>query len=217
MKTQLVQMRKPRQARAGATERAMESGFPLEEHAARRLFLREGSALLTGQIVSLVMNVGVAPALPSPQHSLVWAAGWAAGRFGSSWNRQGLAASVHMAAQPCAVRGQTMPPVWEVHQFLAQQCQDLISQTSSPLSQNDSCTGRSADLLLPSADTSRRRHDSLPDPGTASRADRFRVQVIRRVSIGRGHPWAAFSARSSATCPLHPYPELGEAWGLQKL
>ncbi|XP_021041631.1 ankyrin repeat and SAM domain-containing protein 1A isoform X5 [Mus caroli] len=60
--------------------------------------------------------------------------------------------------------------------FSQLRCQDLISQTSSPLSQNDSCTGRSADLLLPSADTSRRRHDSLPDPGTASRADRFRVQ-----------------------------------------
>ncbi|XP_021076928.1 ankyrin repeat and SAM domain-containing protein 1A isoform X6 [Mus pahari] len=60
--------------------------------------------------------------------------------------------------------------------FSQLRCQDIISQTSSPLSQNDSCTGRSADLLLPSADTSRRRHDSLPDPGAASRADRFRVQ-----------------------------------------
>ncbi|XP_076772605.1 ankyrin repeat and SAM domain-containing protein 1A isoform X2 [Arvicanthis niloticus] len=59
--------------------------------------------------------------------------------------------------------------------FSQLRCQDLISQTSSPLSQNDSCTGRSADLLLPSADTSRRRHDSLHDPG-ASRAERFRVQ-----------------------------------------
>ncbi|XP_028632847.1 LOW QUALITY PROTEIN: ankyrin repeat and SAM domain-containing protein 1A [Grammomys surdaster] len=59
--------------------------------------------------------------------------------------------------------------------FSQLRCQDLISQTSSPLSQNDSCTGRSADLLLPLADTSRRRHDSLHDPG-ASRAERFRVQ-----------------------------------------
>ncbi|XP_051009413.1 ankyrin repeat and SAM domain-containing protein 1A isoform X4 [Acomys russatus] len=60
--------------------------------------------------------------------------------------------------------------------FSQLRCQDLMSQTSSPLSQNDSCTGRSADLLLPSADTSRRRHDSLHDPGAASRAERFRVQ-----------------------------------------
>ncbi|XP_036024165.1 ankyrin repeat and SAM domain-containing protein 1A isoform X2 [Onychomys torridus] len=60
--------------------------------------------------------------------------------------------------------------------FSQLRCQDLISQTSSPLSQNDSCTGRSADLLLPSADTGRRRHDSPYDPGAASRAERFRVQ-----------------------------------------
>ncbi|KAL6082354.1 hypothetical protein STEG23_021509 [Scotinomys teguina] len=71
---------------------------------------------------------------------------------------------------------QLTPSAWEFHQFLVQQCQDLISQTSSPLSQNDSCTGRSADLLLPSADTSRRRQDSPYDPGAASRAERFRVQ-----------------------------------------
>lgn len=186
----------------------MKSSFPLEEPAARRLFLREGSALLTGQIVSLVMNVGVAPALHSPQHSLVLAsAGWAAGRFDSSWNRQGLAASVHRAAQPCATlgspRGQTMPLAWEVHQFLAQQCQDLISQTSSPLSQNDSCTGRSADLLLPSADTSRRWHDSLLDSGAASRADRFRVQVKWRVRVDWGLGLPSVPG-GSATCPLHP-------------
>ncbi|XP_021485771.1 ankyrin repeat and SAM domain-containing protein 1A isoform X2 [Meriones unguiculatus] len=60
--------------------------------------------------------------------------------------------------------------------FSQLRCQDLISQTSSPLSQNDSCTGRSADLLLPTADTGRRRHDSLHDPGAASRAERFRAQ-----------------------------------------
>nr|XP_048307139.1 ankyrin repeat and SAM domain-containing protein 1A isoform X1 [Myodes glareolus] len=60
--------------------------------------------------------------------------------------------------------------------FSQLRCQDLISQTSSPLSQNDSCTGRSAELLLPSADTSRRRHDSPYDPGAASRVERFRVQ-----------------------------------------
>nr|XP_020019710.1 ankyrin repeat and SAM domain-containing protein 1A isoform X1 [Castor canadensis] len=60
--------------------------------------------------------------------------------------------------------------------FSQLRCQDLISQTSSPLSQNDSCTGRSADLLLPSGDTGRRRHDSLHDPVVPSRAERCRVQ-----------------------------------------
>lgn len=119
-----------------------------------------------------------------------------------------------------------MPPVWEFDQFLAQQCQDLISQTSSPLSQNDSCTGRSADLLLPSADTSRRRHDSLHDPG-ASRAERFRVQVtggaesagaICELPSVPGDSYGLPSVSGdSATCSLHPYPEQGEALGLQKL
>ena len=61
--------------------------------------------------------------------------------------------------------------------FSPLQCQDLLSQTSSPLSQNDSCTGRSADLLLPSGDTGRRRHDSLQDPAAPSRVERFRIQV----------------------------------------
>ncbi|KFO23146.1 Ankyrin repeat and SAM domain-containing protein 1A [Fukomys damarensis] len=60
--------------------------------------------------------------------------------------------------------------------FSQLRCQDLLSQTSSPLSQSDSCTGRSADLLLPSGDTSRRRHDSLQDPAAPSRAEHFRVQ-----------------------------------------
>ncbi|XP_077017656.1 ankyrin repeat and SAM domain-containing protein 1A isoform X3 [Tamandua tetradactyla] len=59
--------------------------------------------------------------------------------------------------------------------FSQLRCQDLLSQTSSPLSQNDSCTGRSADLLLP-PDTGRRRHDSLHDPAAHSRAERFRIQ-----------------------------------------
>ncbi|KAM9233570.1 ankyrin repeat and SAM domain-containing protein 1A isoform 2-T2 [Dugong dugon] len=60
--------------------------------------------------------------------------------------------------------------------FSQLRCQDLLSQTSSPLSQNDSCTGRSADLLLPPVDTGRRRHDSLHDPGAHSRAERLRIQ-----------------------------------------
>ncbi|XP_069344750.1 ankyrin repeat and SAM domain-containing protein 1A isoform X3 [Eulemur rufifrons] len=60
--------------------------------------------------------------------------------------------------------------------FSQLRCQDLLSQTSSPLSQNDSCTGRSADLLLPPGDTGRRRHDSFHDPAAPSRAERFRIQ-----------------------------------------
>nr|XP_040138438.1 ankyrin repeat and SAM domain-containing protein 1A isoform X3 [Ictidomys tridecemlineatus] len=72
------------------------------------------------------------------------------------------------------------PPRFSQLRFLPLQCQDLISQTSSPLSQNDSCTGRSADLLLPSGDTGRRRHDSLQDPAAPSRAERFRIQEEHR-------------------------------------
>ncbi|XP_078225135.1 ankyrin repeat and SAM domain-containing protein 1A isoform X1 [Callithrix jacchus] len=64
--------------------------------------------------------------------------------------------------------------------FSQLRCQDLLSQTSSPLSQNDSCTGRSADLLLPPGDTGRRRHDSLHDPSAPSRAERFRIQEEHR-------------------------------------
>ncbi|XP_011727481.2 ankyrin repeat and SAM domain-containing protein 1A isoform X6 [Macaca nemestrina] len=64
--------------------------------------------------------------------------------------------------------------------FSQLRCQDLLSQTSSPLSQNDSCTGRSADLLLPPGDTGRRRHDSLHDPTAPSRAERFRMQEEHR-------------------------------------
>ncbi|XP_025718219.1 ankyrin repeat and SAM domain-containing protein 1A isoform X5 [Callorhinus ursinus] len=64
--------------------------------------------------------------------------------------------------------------------FSQLRCQDLLSQTSSPLSQNDSCTSRSADLLLPPGDTGRRRHDSLHDPVAPSRAERFRIQEEQR-------------------------------------
>ncbi|XP_045691550.1 ankyrin repeat and SAM domain-containing protein 1A isoform X2 [Phyllostomus hastatus] len=64
--------------------------------------------------------------------------------------------------------------------FSQLRCQDLLSQTSSPLSQSDSCTARSADLLLPPGDTGRRRHDSLPDPTAPSRAERFRSQEEHR-------------------------------------
>lgn len=88
------------------------------------------------------------------------------------------------------------------------QCQDLLSQTSSPLSQNDSCTARSADLLLPPGDSGRRRPDSLPDPAAPSRAERFRVQVsrkwgCRRVPSSPGPP--SLSLGPSTT---------GLAWGL---
>ncbi|KAF6364041.1 ankyrin repeat and sterile alpha motif domain containing 1A [Rhinolophus ferrumequinum] len=64
--------------------------------------------------------------------------------------------------------------------FSQLRCQDLLSQTSSPLSQNDSCTARSADLLLPPGDTGRRRHDSLHDPAAPSRVERFRIQEEHR-------------------------------------
>uniref|UniRef100_A0A8C3WU29 Ankyrin repeat and SAM domain-containing protein 1A n=1 Tax=Catagonus wagneri TaxID=51154 RepID=A0A8C3WU29_9CETA len=64
--------------------------------------------------------------------------------------------------------------------FSQLRCQDLLSQTSSPLSQNDSCTARSADLLLPPGDTGRRRHDSLHDPALPTRAERFRIQEEHR-------------------------------------
>ncbi|XP_014441655.1 ankyrin repeat and SAM domain-containing protein 1A isoform X4 [Tupaia chinensis] len=64
--------------------------------------------------------------------------------------------------------------------FSQLRCQDLLSQTSSPLSQSDSCTGRSADLLLPPGDTGRRRHDSLHDPAAPTRAERFRIQEEHR-------------------------------------
>lgn len=67
--------------------------------------------------------------------------------------------------------------------FSLLQCQDLLSQTSSPLSQNDSCTARSADLLLPPGDTGRRRHDSLHDPAAPSRAERFRIQVGQEAGV----------------------------------
>uniref|UniRef100_A0A8D1WZK8 Ankyrin repeat and SAM domain-containing protein 1A n=1 Tax=Sus scrofa TaxID=9823 RepID=A0A8D1WZK8_PIG len=64
--------------------------------------------------------------------------------------------------------------------FSQLRCQDLLSQTSSPLSQNDSCTVRSADLLLPPGDTGRRRHDSLHEPAVPARAERFRIQEEHR-------------------------------------
>ncbi|XP_038604635.1 ankyrin repeat and SAM domain-containing protein 1A isoform X5 [Tachyglossus aculeatus] len=60
--------------------------------------------------------------------------------------------------------------------FSQLRCQDPPSQTSSPLSQNDSYTGRSADLLLPLGDSGKRRHDSGQDGGAHSRADRHRAQ-----------------------------------------
>ncbi|KAB0355243.1 hypothetical protein FD755_022702 [Muntiacus reevesi] len=64
--------------------------------------------------------------------------------------------------------------------FSQLRCQDLFSQTSSPLSQNDSCAGRSADLLLPPGDAGRRPHDSLHEPAVPSRAERFRTQEEHR-------------------------------------
>ncbi|NXA53764.1 ANS1A protein, partial [Nothocercus julius] len=66
--------------------------------------------------------------------------------------------------------------------FSQLRCQDLVSQTSSPLSQNDSCTGRSADLLLPSGDTAKRHHDRGTDVAPYPRAERYKPQEDRRES-----------------------------------
>uniref|UniRef100_G1RAS5 Ankyrin repeat and sterile alpha motif domain containing 1A n=1 Tax=Nomascus leucogenys TaxID=61853 RepID=G1RAS5_NOMLE len=81
--------------------------------------------------------------------------------------------------------------------FSQLRCQDLLSQTSSPLSQNDSCTGRSADLLLPPGDTGRRHHDSLHDPAAPSRAERFRIQDLPVLPPSLYGPWL---------CPLSSWP-----------
>ncbi|XP_028923990.1 ankyrin repeat and SAM domain-containing protein 1A isoform X2 [Ornithorhynchus anatinus] len=64
--------------------------------------------------------------------------------------------------------------------FSQLRCQDLPSQTSSPLSQNDSYTGRSADLLLPLGDSGKRRHDGGQDVAAHARADRHRAQEETR-------------------------------------
>ncbi|NXT74306.1 ANS1A protein, partial [Zapornia atra] len=66
--------------------------------------------------------------------------------------------------------------------FSQLRCQDLMSQTSSPLSQNDSCTARSADLLLPSGDTGKRQHDRGTEVAPYSRAEHYKVQEDRRES-----------------------------------
>ncbi|XP_060087455.1 ankyrin repeat and SAM domain-containing protein 1A isoform X13 [Heteronotia binoei] len=60
--------------------------------------------------------------------------------------------------------------------FSQLRCQDLISQTSSPLSQSDSCTGRSADLLLPLGDTGKKRQESSRDTASYPRTDRIKTQ-----------------------------------------
>lgn len=86
--------------------------------------------------------------------------------------------------------------------FSLLQCQDLLSQTSSPLSQNDSCTGRSSDLLLPPGDTGRRRHDCLHDPAAPSRAERFRIQVGQEEGCGQGSPHSSGQDRASQTPAL---------------
>uniref|UniRef100_A0A8C5RVD5 Ankyrin repeat and sterile alpha motif domain containing 1A n=1 Tax=Laticauda laticaudata TaxID=8630 RepID=A0A8C5RVD5_LATLA len=62
--------------------------------------------------------------------------------------------------------------------FSQLRCQDLISQTSSPLSQSDSCTGRSADLLLPLEDAGKKRHENIHDIASYPRAEKFRTQLF---------------------------------------
>ncbi|XP_061869288.1 ankyrin repeat and SAM domain-containing protein 1A isoform X7 [Colius striatus] len=64
--------------------------------------------------------------------------------------------------------------------FSQLRCQDLMSQTSSPLSQNDSCTGRSADLLLPPGDTGKRQHERGTEAAPYGRAERYKAQDDRR-------------------------------------
>uniref|UniRef100_A0A8C5RR33 Ankyrin repeat and sterile alpha motif domain containing 1A n=1 Tax=Laticauda laticaudata TaxID=8630 RepID=A0A8C5RR33_LATLA len=66
--------------------------------------------------------------------------------------------------------------------FSQLRCQDLISQTSSPLSQSDSCTGRSADLLLPLEDAGKKRHENIHDIASYPRAEKFRTQEEHRES-----------------------------------
>uniref|UniRef100_A0A670J991 Ankyrin repeat and sterile alpha motif domain containing 1A n=1 Tax=Podarcis muralis TaxID=64176 RepID=A0A670J991_PODMU len=66
--------------------------------------------------------------------------------------------------------------------FSQLRCQDLISQTSSPLSQSDSCTGRSADLLLPLGDAGKKRHESSHDIASYPRTERLKAQEERRES-----------------------------------
>ncbi|XP_030417171.1 ankyrin repeat and SAM domain-containing protein 1A isoform X3 [Gopherus evgoodei] len=66
--------------------------------------------------------------------------------------------------------------------FSQLRCQDLMSQTSSPLSQTDSYTGRSADPLLPSGDSGKRRCDSGRDAASHPRADRYKAQEEHRES-----------------------------------
>ncbi|MBN3306983.1 ANS1A protein, partial [Amia calva] len=55
-------------------------------------------------------------------------------------------------------------------------CQDLVSQTSSPLS-HDSYTGRSTDMLLPQGDSGRRRAEHDHDVSHRSRSERHRSHV----------------------------------------
>ncbi|XP_021232757.1 ankyrin repeat and SAM domain-containing protein 1A isoform X4 [Numida meleagris] len=66
--------------------------------------------------------------------------------------------------------------------FSQLRCQDLMSQTSSPLSQNDSCTGRSADLLLPAGDTGKRQHERGSELAAYSKVERYKAQEDRRES-----------------------------------
>ncbi|XP_058861025.1 ankyrin repeat and SAM domain-containing protein 1A-like isoform X2 [Acipenser ruthenus] len=54
-------------------------------------------------------------------------------------------------------------------------CQDLVSQTSSPLS-HDSYTGRSMDMLLPQGDSGRRRAEHEQEAPRRSRSERHHTQ-----------------------------------------
>uniref|UniRef100_A0A669R0B8 Ankyrin repeat and sterile alpha motif domain containing 1A n=1 Tax=Phasianus colchicus TaxID=9054 RepID=A0A669R0B8_PHACC len=68
-------------------------------------------------------------------------------------------------------------------QLRVSSCSDLMSQTSSPLSQNDSCTGRSADVLLPSGDSGKRQHERGSELATYSKVERFKAQDRRESKL----------------------------------
>lgn len=67
---------------------------------------------------------------------------------------QGKAACVDGAVKTCLTRIRICARVWCV---FVRQFHDLLSQTTSPLSQLDPYTSRSMDMLLPLAESDRRR------------------------------------------------------------
>lgn len=93
------------------------------------------------------------------------------------------------------------------------QCQDLMSQTSSPLSQNDSCTGRSADLLLPAGDTGKRQHDRGTEVAPYAKVERYKAQVSRCFCVS----WGRSAQLSADLDSLQPAGSCDGARGAGKL